>query len=95
MYAGRIVESAPVEELFDRPLHPYTRGLMASIPRLGAAARQARLAEIPGIVPDLRKPIAGCAFAPRCPIAEPRCTEAAPPLEDHGACHAVACWKAA
>jgi peptide/nickel transport system ATP-binding protein len=95
MYAGRIVESAPVEELFDRPLHPYTRGLMASIPRLGAAARQARLTEIPGIVPDLRKPIAGCAFAPRCPIAEARCTEAAPALADHGARHAVACWKAA
>jgi peptide/nickel transport system ATP-binding protein len=95
MYAGRIVETAPVKELFDRPLHPYTRGLMASIPRLGAAARQKRLAEIPGIVPDLRKPIAGCAFAPRCPIAEARCTEAAPTLQDFGAAHAVACWKAA
>jgi peptide/nickel transport system ATP-binding protein len=95
MYAGRIVETAPVEDLFDRPLHPYTRGLMASIPRLGAAARQARLNEIPGIVPDLRKPIAGCAFAPRCPLADARCAEARPELEDHGAGHAVACWKAA
>jgi peptide/nickel transport system ATP-binding protein len=95
MYAGRIVETAPVEELFDRPLHPYTRGLMASIPRLGAAARQKRLTEIPGIVPDLRKPIPGCAFAPRCPLADARCAAARPDLADHGAGHAVACWKAA
>jgi peptide/nickel transport system ATP-binding protein len=95
MYAGRIVEAAPVEELFDRPLHPYTRGLMASIPRLGAAARQARLTEIPGIVPDLRQPIAGCAFAPRCPLADARCAGARPELADHGANHTVACWKAA
>jgi peptide/nickel transport system ATP-binding protein len=95
MYAGRIVETAPVGELFDRPLHPYTRGLMASIPRLGAAARQARLNEIPGIVPDLRKPIAGCAFAPRCPLADARCTEVRPELADHGSAHAAACWKAA
>ncbi len=94
MYAGRIVEQAGVDELFDRPLHPYTRGLMASIPRLGAAARQRRLAEIPGIVPDLRQPIAGCAFAPRCALADDHCRSAPPPLADHGGSHLAACFKA-
>ena len=93
MYAGRIVETAGVIDLFDRPMHPYTRGLMASIPRLGLASRQRRLAEIPGIVPDLRKPVIGCAFAPRCPIADDRCHTSAPPLIDHGGGHHAACWK--
>jgi peptide/nickel transport system ATP-binding protein len=93
MYAGRIVETAEVTELFDRPLHPYTRGLMASIPRLGLAARQRRLAEIPGIVPDLRRPVIGCAFAPRCALADDRCRTAPPPLADHGGGHLAACWK--
>jgi len=93
MYAGRIVETAEVTDLFDRPMHPYTRGLMASIPRLGLAARQKRLTEIPGIVPDLRKPVIGCAFAPRCPIADDRCRASAPPLADHGDGHHAACWK--
>jgi peptide/nickel transport system ATP-binding protein len=93
MYAGRIVETAGVIDLFDRPMHPYTRGLMASIPRLGLAARQRRLTEIPGIVPDLRKPLTGCAFAPRCPIADDRCRASAPPLVDHGDGHRTACWK--
>jgi peptide/nickel transport system ATP-binding protein len=93
MYAGRIVETAEVTDLFDRPMHPYTRGLMASIPRLGLAARQKRLTEIPGIVPDLRKPVIGCAFAPRCPIADDRCRAEAPPLADHGDGHHAACWK--
>jgi peptide/nickel transport system ATP-binding protein len=94
MYAGRIVEQAEVTDLFDRPLHPYTRGLMASIPRLGAAARQLRLTEIPGIVPDLRQPIAGCAFAPRCGLADDRCRAEAPSLAAHGGGHFAACWKA-
>jgi peptide/nickel transport system ATP-binding protein len=95
MYAGRKVEEAPVLELFDRPLHPYTRGLMASIPRgrrPGSARR--RLAEIPGMVPSLREPIAGCAFAPRCGFATPRCHAEAPPLDAHVAGHLVACWEA-
>ena len=94
MYAGRIVEQALVTELFDRPLHPYTRGLMASIPRLGAAARQRRLTEIPGIVPDLRQPIPGCAFAPRCGLADARCRAEAPSLDEHGSGHLAACFKA-
>jgi len=93
MYAGRVVEQAEVTALFDAPLHPYTRGLMASIPRL-KHNRVRRLAEIPGIVPDLRTPIPGCAFAPRCPLATDRCREAAPPLVDHGGGHFAACWEA-
>jgi peptide/nickel transport system ATP-binding protein len=93
MYAGRVVEQAEVTALFDAPLHPYTRGLMASIPRL-KHNRVRRLAEIPGIVPDLRTPIPGCAFAPRCPLATDRCREAAPPLVDHGGGHLAACWEA-
>ncbi len=71
MYAGRKVEEAPVEDLFARPLHPYTLGLLNSIPKLeaaGAAGRQ-RLAEIPGMVPSLKEEIAGCVFAPRCAYA--------------------------
>ena len=95
MYAGRKVEEASVLDLFDRPLHPYTRGLMASIPRGRHAASRRRLAEIPGIVPSLREPIIGCAFAPRCGQATERCRVEAPPLEDRGAGHTVACWEAA
>ena len=97
MYAGRKVEEAPVLELFDRPLHPYTRGLMASIPRrrLGLAAPGAgqRLSDIPGIVPSLLEPIQGCAFAPRCAFATPRCHAEAPPLVRRGPGHEVACWE--
>jgi peptide/nickel transport system ATP-binding protein len=89
------VEEAPAEELFDRPLHPYTRGLMASIPRyVPGAPRARRLREIPGIVPDLRAPIAGCAFAPRCGLATERCRTEAPPLAEHLPAHVAACWHA-
>ena len=86
MYAGRKVEEARVEDLFDLPLHPYTRGLMASIPRGRQGARKQRLTEIPGIVPSLREsspgvpPLRGCAFAPRCGFATDRCRQEAPPL---------------
>ena len=76
MYAGRKVEEAPVGELFDRPLHPYTRGAARRRCRSSAPARARapqRLAEIPGMVPSLREPIAGCAFAPRCRYATERC----------------------
>jgi peptide/nickel transport system ATP-binding protein len=95
MYAGRKVEEADVLELFDRPLHPYTRGLMASIPRgkHRGGKVQRRLTEIPGIVPSLREPIPGCAFAPRCGFATERCSREAPPLVDKGAGHVVACWE--
>ncbi len=93
MYAGRKVEEAEVTELFDRPIHPYTRGLMASIPRRRGAARARRLKEIPGIVPSLREPIPGCAFAERCAFATDRCRREAPPLVANGTGHLVACWE--
>ena len=68
MYAGRKVEEADVFDLFERPLHPYTLGLLNSMPRLDDDS-QKRLTEIPGMVPSLRTEIIGCAFAPRCPSA--------------------------
>jgi peptide/nickel transport system ATP-binding protein len=86
MYAGRKVEEATVEALFEKPVHPYTRGLMASIPRGRQGARARRLSEIPGIVPSLREPtpgqpaFSGCAFAPRCGFATARCHTQAPAL---------------
>ncbi len=97
MYAGRKVEEAPVEAIFARPLHPYTLGLLASVPRLGsslAGGARARLSEIAGVVPSLREPIAGCAFAPRCAHATGRCRAEAPALEVKGAGHLVACFEA-
>ncbi len=92
MYAGRTVEEAPVLELFDRPAHPYTRGLLASIPHRASGCR--RLAEIPGVVPSLREPITGCAFAPRCPMAIDRCRIAAPPMQNLADGHRAACFRA-
>jgi peptide/nickel transport system ATP-binding protein len=82
MYAGRKVEEASVLELFDRPAHPYTRGLLASITRGSAGARTKRLQEIPGVVPSLKGSIAGCAFAPRCRHAIDRCHREAPVLRN-------------
>jgi peptide/nickel transport system ATP-binding protein len=97
MYAGLKVEEASVGELFSNPLHPYTRGLMASIPRRIASGRRAnirgRLPEISGIVPSLIEPIAGCAFAPRCSFATERCKIERPQLQAHGADHLAACWE--
>ena len=94
MYAGRKIEEAATGEQFDRPAHPYTRGLMASIPRLKAKNRKRRLAEIPGIVPSLREPTEGCAFAPRCAYAVERCRVEAPELRTIGGGHVVACHEA-
>ncbi|WP_095205124.1 ABC transporter ATP-binding protein [Mesorhizobium carmichaelinearum] len=93
MYAGRIVEQASVVDLFARPSHPYTQGLMRSVPdrRRG---RQRRLPEIPGIVPSLREPIVGCSFAPRCPFAIDICREKTPILRDVLPGHGAACWRA-
>jgi peptide/nickel transport system ATP-binding protein len=97
MYAGRKVEEASVDELFARPIHPYTRGLMRAIPQLDVdseiAGRRPRLHEITGIVPALTQPIAGCAFSPRCNFAVGRCHAARPSLTEGGAGHAVACWE--
>ena len=96
MYAGRKVEEAPVKELFRRPRHPYTVGLLNSIPHLGASRGRAmapRLAEIPGMVPSLREEIVGCAFAPRCPFVTERCRRETPVLETKAAGHVVACFE--
>jgi peptide/nickel transport system ATP-binding protein len=96
MYAGKKVEEADVETLFANPRHPYTRGLMASIPTvpLPGARTDARLVEIPGMVPSLTNLPAGCAFAPRCALAIERCRREYPPLQDWGADHWAACWRA-
>jgi peptide/nickel transport system ATP-binding protein len=94
MYAGRKVEEATVAELFSNPLHPYTRGLLGAVPRLGSSlSGKARepLAEIPGLVPSLKKPIAGCAFANRCPIAQDVCRRIAPAAFEHLPGHLAAC----
>jgi peptide/nickel transport system ATP-binding protein len=97
MYAGKKVEEATVEALFEKPLHPYTRGLMASMPAvIGLGAKtDARLTEIPGMVPSLTNLPPGCAFAPRCTMAVDRCRAEYPPLEDYGDHHFAACWRAA
>ncbi|CAP40617.1 ABC transporter ATP-binding protein [Bordetella petrii] len=92
MYAGRKVEEAPVAELFDRPLHPYTRALMASMPSMNTSAE--RLAEIPGMVPAPSELGQGCSFAPRCAYATERCRRETPGLDAHGADHVVACFEA-
>ena len=97
MYAGKKVEDASVEALFENPRHPYTRGLMASMPAvisLGARS-DVRLTEIPGMVPSLTNLPAGCAFAPRCPLAIDRCRAEYPPLEEFGGDHLAASWRAA
>ena len=88
MYAGRKVEEAPVAEIFARPLHPYTRGLLGSVPKLGSSlddGGRGKLAEIPGLVPSLRQKIVGCAFAGRCPLATDLCRRVAPAIETEGA----------
>ena len=97
MYAGKKVEEATVEALFENPRHPYTRGLMASMPAVISlgAKEDVRLNEIPGMVPSLTNLPPGCAFAPRCPLAIERCRAEYPPLEDFGDHHFAACWRAA
>ena len=92
MYAGRVVEQAPVQQLFEQPQHPYTVGLLGSIPRLHGEPR--RLASIEGQVPSpLRWPV-GCRFAQRCPFADAQCHSHSPSLQDVGGGHLSACWKA-
>jgi peptide/nickel transport system ATP-binding protein len=98
MYAGRKVEEARVEDLFARPLHPYTRGLLASLPRLSpmcgeCAGSDQRLVEIPGMVPPLTDLPAGCTFAPRCPFAQDRCRMQYPLYEEKQPKHWAACWR--
>src|SRR5213595_3119187 len=95
MYAGRKAEEAPVRELFRRPLHPYTKGLLASVPKLGASLAQERLprlAEIPGTVPSLREEIPGCPFTARCPFATDICRREMPEFEEKEVGHYAACF---
>ena len=92
MYAGKVVEEAPVADLFARPRHPYTQGLIRSIPRIDTAAtHKVRLEAIPGTVPKLIEPGEGCRFASRCRHVVPACLEATPPLRAAGPGHKVAC----
>jgi peptide/nickel transport system ATP-binding protein len=91
MYAGRIVEAAPVKELFADPQHPYTIGLLGSIPRLDAD--RARLATIEGTVPGAHNQPRGCRFSPRCPFADRHCHDEPPILREITPGHYAACWK--
>jgi oligopeptide/dipeptide ABC transporter ATP-binding protein len=90
MYAGQVVEEAPVADIFDRPFHPYTQGLLKSMPRLGQ--NKGRLAEIAGTVPVLTEKIAGCRFAARCVHHFDRCRIEAPPLFEIGESRQARCW---
>ena len=92
MYAGRKVEEASVFDLFAKPMHPYTLGLLNSMPRLDDASTK-RLVEIPGMVPSMKSEIIGCAFAPRCSMASERCIQESPVLKDYGNGHWVSCWN--
>jgi peptide/nickel transport system ATP-binding protein len=99
MYAGRKVEEAAVGELFAKPMHPYTAGLLGSIPRLDlmrgeTERRSGRLQEITGMVPPLFDLPAGCAFAPRCAFADERCRSERPAYEEKQTGHWAACWHA-
>jgi peptide/nickel transport system ATP-binding protein len=97
MYAGRKVEEAPVGKLFRTPRHPYTQGLLGAVPKLGSSisGQETRLAEIPGLVPSLKKRIDGCVFASRCPLVTDLCRQVAPPLELKAHGHIAACHYAA
>lgn len=94
MYAGRKVEEAPVAKLFSHPVHPYTKGLLASVPKLGASLGDdiPKLKEIPGRVPAPTELPVGCAFAPRCSLADDRCHAKRPAIEEIAAGHRTACW---
>ena len=97
MYAGRKVEEGTVGEIFGNPQHPYTRGLLGAVPKLGSSLEmtgRSKLTEIPGQVPSLRKPIIGCPFAGRCAIATEICSKIAPAVEEKQPGHFVACHYA-
>jgi oligopeptide/dipeptide ABC transporter ATP-binding protein len=92
MYAGRIIERATAAELYANPRHPYTLGLLRSVPRLDEP-RRARLDPIQGQPPDLTRLPAGCSFTPRCAFRVARCEKEAPPLEKVNEGHVSACWE--
>ncbi len=92
MYAGRIVETAPLDEIFQSPLHPYTEGLLECLPRLGA--KKERFSVIPGSVPDPMDRPSGCTFHPRCRKASQRCKDSLPPSVELKKDHWVSCWEA-
>jgi len=93
MYAGKIVEEAPVNELFKDPRHPYTRGLLGSVPVIGRKAKTGRrLQEIPGMVPSPLEMPSGCRFHPRCPSVMPVCSEHEPRMAQLGEHRRVQCW---
>jgi oligopeptide/dipeptide ABC transporter ATP-binding protein len=97
MYAGRVVERADVRSVFARPMHPYTRGLLESIPRSGVGAKdreRRRLRTIEGMVPDLIEPITGCRFADRCSMRVERCNTEEPPLDEVSPGRFSRCWRA-
>ena len=94
MYAGRIVEIAPREAIYDRPIHPYTQALLSAVPVASPRLQRARRRIIhPGESVDIANPPSGCRFHPRCPLATERCRDAPPPLIDRGAGHFAACWN--
>jgi peptide/nickel transport system ATP-binding protein len=92
MYAGRVVESGPVDAIFEDPQHPYTIGLMGSVPSLGR--RQGRLATIRGTVPPAELMPKGCRFTPRCPFSDSHCANDPPPLAEIKPGHRARCWYA-
>lgn len=93
MYAGKIMEGADVDTLFSEPKHPYTMGLMSSIPILGIGKKQRRLSTIPGVVPSLFKLPKGCLFHDRCSVTLQECDQSEPPMIDLGSSHFVRCHK--
>ena len=92
MYAGKIIETGSAEEIYSNPRHPYTLGLLNSVPRLDEAVK-ASLDPIEGLPPDLVDLPVGCSFQPRCPYAFDRCTQETPYLMDHSDAHTTACWR--
>jgi peptide/nickel transport system ATP-binding protein len=94
MYAARVVEQATVADLFARPRHPYTAGLLAAVPRIDRSGSRpvSRLAEIEGVVPSLPGAVPGCRFAPRCTLATDLCRRSEPPLDAKAPGHLSACW---
>ncbi len=94
MYAGKVVERAETTQLFDAPKHPYTRGLLASVPSFEDNSKKKRLPTIPGVVPDLRELPVGCRFQDRCPDVVAKCREEEPPLEELEGGRLVACFVA-